>query len=101
MITRKLERERAQKHGQDMRHTPDPPPPPLLPITVAPHRFRFDGNYGRVDRDEEVLHWFLDQGGRGADVLVIAMVGVEVVAVDITVEGVQSVVNETADEENK
>ena len=33
--------------------------------------------------------------------LAIDMVGVEVVAVDITVEGVQSAVNETADEENK
>jgi hypothetical protein len=68
---------------------------------VAPHRFRFDGNCGGDDRDEEVLHWVLDQGGRDAGVLAIDMVGVEVVAVDITVEGVQSAVNETADEENK
>ena len=68
---------------------------------MAPHRFRFDGNCGGDDRDEEVLHWVLDQGGRGAGVLAIDMVGVEVVAVDITVEGVQSAVNETADEENK
>ena len=68
---------------------------------MAPHRFHFDGNCGGDDRDEEVLHWVLDQGGRGAGVLDIDMVGVEVVAVDITVEGVQSAVNETADEENK
>ena len=42
-----------------------------------------------------------DQGGRGAGVLAIDMAGVEVVAVDIAMEGVQSAVNETADEENK
>ena len=33
--------------------------------------------------------------------MAIGMVGVEVVAVDLVVEGVQSAVNETADEENK
>ena len=82
-------------------HTWPPPSPPPPPITVAPHRFRFDGNVGGDDRDEEVLHCVLDQGGRGAGVLAIDMVGVEVVAVDLAVEGVQSAVNETADEENK
>ena len=86
-----------------MRDTPDPPPPspPPPPITVARHSFRFDGNCGGDDRDEEVLHWVLDQGGRGAGVLAIDMVGVESIAVDIAMEGVQNVVNETADEENK
>ena len=68
---------------------------------MPPHHFRFDGNCGGNDRDEELLHWVLDQGGRGTGVLAIGMVGVEVVAVDITVEGIQSAVNETADEENK
>jgi len=34
-------------------------------------------------------------------VLAIDLTGVEVVAVDITMEGVQSAVNETAYEENK
>ena len=68
---------------------------------MAPHRFRFDGNCGGDDCDEEVLHWVLDQGGRGTRVLAIAMAGVEVIVVDITIEGVQSAVNKTADEENK
>ena len=68
---------------------------------MAPRRFRFDGNCGGDDRDEEVLHWVLDQGGRDAGVLAIGMAGVEVVAVDITVEGAQGAVNQTADEENK
>ena len=68
---------------------------------MAPHRFRFDGNCGGDDRDEEVLHWVLDQGGRGTGLLAIDMAGVKVVAVDIAVEGVQITVNETADEENK
>ena len=76
--------------------TPPPPPPP---ITVAPHRFRFDGNCGGGDRDEEVLNWVLDQGGRGAGVLTIVIV--EVISVDISMEGVQSAADETADEENK
>ena len=97
MRTRKLERERAQTNGQDIRYTPDSPPP----VTVAPHRLRFDGNCGGDDRNKEVLHWVLDQGGRGAGVLAIVMAGVEVVAVDIAMEGVQSAVNETAEEENK
>ena len=36
-----------------------------------------------------------------AGVLAIGMMDVEVVVVDIAIEGVQSAVNETADEENK
>ena len=68
---------------------------------MAPHCFRFDGNCGGDDRNEEVLHWVFDQGGRGAGVLAIDMTGVEVVAVDITTDDVQSAVNETAGEENK
>ena len=68
---------------------------------MAPHRFHFDGNCGGDDRDEEVLHWVLDQGRRGAGVLDIAMAGVEVVVVDIAMKGVQNTLNETADEENK
>ena len=68
---------------------------------MAPRRFCVDGNCGGDNCDEEVLHWVLGQGGRGAEVLSIAMMGVEVVAVDIAMEGVQNVVNETADEENK
>ena len=68
---------------------------------MPPHRFCFDGNCGGDNRDEEVLHWVLDQGGRGAGVLAIGMAGVEVVAMDTAMEDVQSAVNETADEENK
>ena len=94
---RMSERERAQTNEQDRRYTPDSPPS----ITRARHRFGFDGKCGGDNRNEEVLHWVLDQGGREAGVLAIAMAGVEVVAVDITMEGVQSTVNETADEENK
>ena len=69
---------------------------PIKSFDGKPPR-RCDGD----DHNEEFLHLVLDQGGRGAGVLAIDMVGVEVVAVDITVEGVQSAVNETADEENK
>ena len=43
----------------------------------------------------------LDQGGHAVGVLAIVMSNVEVVAVDIVMEGVQSAVNKTADEENK
>ena len=68
---------------------------------MAPHHFRFDGHFGGDDCNEEVLHWVLDQGGRGAGVLTIDMAGDEVVAVGIAVEGVQSAVNETAYKENK
>ena len=82
-----------------MRHTPDSPHPP--PVTIAPHCFRFDGNCGGDGCNEEVLHWVLDQRGHVAGVLAIVMTGVEVVAVDTTMEGIQSAVNETADEENK
>ena len=67
---------------------------------MARHCFRFDENVGGDDCDEEFLHWVPDQGGRGAGVLAIDMAG-EVVAVDIVMDGVQSAVNETADEENK
>jgi hypothetical protein len=67
---------------------------------VARHQFRFDGNCGGEDHDEEVLHWVLDQGGRDAGVLAIDMAG-EVVAVDTAMDGIQSAVNEKADEENK
>ena len=68
---------------------------------MAPHRFRFDRNCGGDDRDEEVLHWVFDQGGCGAGVLASDMTGMEVVALDIAMEGVQGAVNEAADEENK
>jgi len=67
---------------------------------VAPRHFCFDGNFDGDYHNEEVLCWVLDQRGRGAGVLAIAVTGVEVVAVDIAMEGVQSTVNETADEEN-
>ena len=67
---------------------------------MAPHRLHFDGNCGGDDRNEEVLHWVLDQGGRDAGVLAIDMAG-EVVAVDTAMDGVQSAVNEKADEGNK
>ena len=80
MVTGKLERERE---------------------SMIPHRPCFNGVCGRGNHNEEVLHWVLDQGGRGAGVLAIDMTGVEVVAMDIVVKGVQSAVNETADEENK
>ena len=93
----KLERKRAQTNAQDIRYTPDYPPP----VIVAPRRLHFDGHCGGDDCNEEFIHWVLDQGGRGAGVLVIVMEGVEVVAVYITMEGVQSAVNETADKENK
>ena len=72
-----------------------------LPITVAPHRFRFDENCGGDDCNEEVLCWVLDKGGRGVRVLSIAMAGRGVVVVDIAMEGVQSAVNETTDEDKK
>ena len=65
---------------------------------MAPHRFRFDGNCDGDDRNEEVLCWVLDQGGRGVGVLAIVMASVEVVAVAIAMEGVQSAANKTADE---
>ena len=68
---------------------------------MTPHRFRFDGNCGGDDCNEEVIHWVIDQGGRGASVLATVMVGMEVVAVDIAMEGGQSSVNETTEEENK
>ena len=68
---------------------------------MASHRLSSDENCDGDDRNKEVLHWVLDQGGRGAGVLAIVTTGVEAVAVDITVEGVQSVANKTADEENK
>ena len=97
MRTRKLERERAQTDGQDIRYTPHSPPP----VTVAPHRLRFNGNCGGDDRNKEVLHRVLDQGGRGAGVLAIVMAGVEVVAVDVAMEGVRSAANDIADEESK
>ena len=42
---------------------------------------------------------FFDQGGCGARVLAIAMMGVEVFAVDIAMEDTQCAVNETVDEE--
>ena len=67
---------------------------------MAPHYFRFDGNCGGEDRDEEVRHWVIDQVGRGAGVLTVDIAGVEVFAVAITMEDVQSAVNKTADEEN-
>ena len=97
MITRKSERERAQTNEQDIRHRPDSPPP----VTVVSHYFRFDRNCGGENRNEKVFHWVLDQGERSAGVLAIAMVSVEVVAMDISMEGVQRMVNETVDEENK
>ena len=57
------------------------PPPPS--VTVAPHHFRFDGDCGGDDCTEEILHWVLDQGGRGNGVVAIVMAGVEIVAMDI------------------
>ena len=69
---------------------------------MVSHRCRFDSrNCGGDNRNEEVLQWVLDQGGRCAGVCAIAMAGGEVVAVDIAVKDVQSKVNETANEENK
>ena len=68
---------------------------------MASRHFCFDGNCGGNDCNEEVLHWVLDQGGRDAGVLAIVMAVVEIVAMDIAMEGIQSMVNETADEENK
>ena len=83
MIPRRLERRRAKTIGQDIRYIPTFPPPV------------------RDDHNEEVLHWVLDQGGGGVGLLVVVIAGVEDVAVDIAMKGIQSVVNETADEENK
>ena len=74
---------------------------PTPSVTVAPHRLCFGENCGGDHCNKEVLHWVRDQGGRGAGVLAIAMVGVYVVVVDIAMEGVQSVANKTADKENK
>ena len=68
---------------------------------MAPHRFCFDRNCGEDDCNEEVLHWVLDQGGRGTRVLVIVTTGMKVVAMDIGMDSVQSAVNETTYEENK
>ena len=73
MILRTAERERTPTQAQTIRYTPR----------------------------EEVLYWVLDQGEYGAGVLYIDMTGGKVVAVDISMEGVQNAVNETADEENK
>ena len=94
---RKLERERAQTNEQYIRYTPDSPPS----VIVTPHRLCFDGNCGGDDHNEEVLRWVLDLGGCGAGLLAIVMAGVEVIAVDIAMEGIQSAANKTADEENK
>ena len=74
---------------------------PTPSVTVAPHRLCFGENCGGDHRNKEVLHWVCDQGGRGAGVLAIVTASVEVIAMDIAMEGVQSAMNEIADEENK
>ena len=73
MILRTAERERTPTHAQTIRYTPR----------------------------EEVLYWVLDQVRRGTGMLATAMTCGEVVAVEITMEGVQSVANKTVGEENK
>ena len=76
-----------------------PIPPSSCHRGLSPF-FCFDENCGGDNRNEENLHVVLDQGRRDAYVLIIIIEGVEVVAVDIIIGGVQSVANKTADEKN-
>jgi hypothetical protein len=70
-------------NGMIKMHISSPP----HPAAVALPRHRFDDDHGGDDLDEEVLDWVLGQGGRGAGVLAIAMTGMEVVPVDVAMEG--------------
>ena len=80
-----------------MRYTPDSSRLSPWPLTVFVLMKIVVGDY----QNEEVLHWVLGQGGHAAGVLVVGMADVQAVVVNITMEGVQSAANETADEKKK
>ena len=60
---------------------------PPHPVAVAPPCHHFNEGHGGDNLDEELLYRVLGQGGHCAGVLAITIAGVEVVTVDVVMEG--------------
>ena len=95
---RKLDRERAQTNGQDIRYTPDSPPRlSLWPLAIFVLMKILVGTIAM----KKFFIGFLTREDMAPGCWPLTWRGGEVAAVDITVEDIQSTVNDTADEENK
>ena len=84
MCSSKRKRKLERKSISELHDTNVYLSPPSRRCCRSPSSFYED--HGRDNLDEGILHCVLSQGGRGARVLAIAMVGMGVIAVDVVIE---------------